>query len=91
MEKTRQKAVAVRYEPQYTAPRVVGKGQGFVAHRIIERGREHKVPIYKDEALTNELLGVSLGEQIPPELYEIVARILVFIADLDKRQGYLSR
>ena len=86
----RQKAVAVKYEFGDTAPKVVGKGQGFVAEKLLEQARLNNIPVYKDSALADELLGVQLGENIPPELYEIVAQVLVFISDLDKRREYLG-
>jgi flagellar biosynthesis protein len=87
----RQKAVAIQYNPGEEAPKVVGKGQGYVADKLLEQAKQHNIPVYKDAQLADELLGVQLGENIPPELYEIVAQVLVFISDLDKRQKYLQQ
>jgi len=87
----RQKAVAIKYTPADVAPKVVGKGQGYVADKLLEQAKLNNIPVYKDSKLADELLGVQLGDNIPPELYEIVAQVLVFISDLDKRQQFLSR
>jgi flagellar biosynthesis protein len=84
----RRRAVAVKYDPSDIAPKVVAKGAGVVADVIIDKGRETNVPIYKDEKLTKELLRCDLGENIPPELYEVVAQVLIFISDLDKLEEY---
>ncbi len=80
-----QKAVALSYHSDKDiSPRVVAKGQGFVAKKILEHGEMADVPVYEDEALTEELTRLDLGENIPPELYEVVAQVLAFIANLDR-------
>ncbi|GHU60887.1 hypothetical protein AGMMS49975_30020 [Clostridia bacterium] len=83
------KAVAIKYDIGDVAPRVVGKGKGYVADKLLEQAKLNKIPVYKDPKLVEELSGINLGDAIPPELYEIVAQVLVFITDLDKRQKYL--
>ena len=82
------KAVAIKYNPEDIAPKVVGKGQGFIADKIMEQGQQNKVPIHKDAQLVKDLMGINLGDSIPPELYEVVASVLVFISDLDKMEEY---
>jgi flagellar biosynthesis protein len=84
----RQKAVALKYSPEDIAPKVVAKGAGTIAEKIIEKGQDADVPIYQDEKLTEELTRLDLGEHIPPELYEVVAQVLIFISDLDKLETY---
>ena len=84
----RQRAAAVKYDPTDIAPKVVAKGAGVVAEKIIEKAKETDVPIYKDDKLAEELTRLDLGEHIPPELYEVVAQILIFISDLDKLEEY---
>lgn len=83
-----QKAVAVRYDPTDLAPKVMAKGAGYVAERILEKGQQANIPVYKDAKLAEELSRVELGEHIPPELYEVVAQVLIFISDLDKLEAY---
>ena len=66
-------------------PRLVAKGMGLIAENIIEKAEEHDIPVYQDERLSRQLYNLSLGEDIPPELYEVVAEVLVFIAKMDKK------
>jgi flagellar biosynthesis protein len=87
-KKTRQKAVAIKYNPIDIAPKVVAKGAGVIAEKILEKARNADVPVYQDAQLTEELTRLDLGEHIPPELYDVVAQVLIFISDLDKMEGY---
>jgi flagellar biosynthesis protein len=80
----RQKAIAVQYNPEETAPKITAKGAGHVAERIMENARAADIPLHKNAALVEELTRIDLGANIPPELYEVVARVLIFISDLDK-------
>lgn len=74
------KAVALRYEPQKdSAPKVVAKGRGFIAQRIIELARQHGVPLKEDETLVEVLSKLGIYEEIPIQLYKAVAEILVFV------------
>lgn len=77
------KAVALSYKEDSKAPQVVASGSGLVAEQILKRARENKVPVYEDEKLATILKELELGETIPQELYEIVAKILVFVGDMD--------
>jgi flagellar biosynthesis protein len=70
-------AVALHYSGA-GAPRVVAKGGGKVAERIIETAREHDVPLQEDGALAAALSRVELGREIPRELYVAVAHVLAF-------------
>ena len=80
--------MAVKYDPMDTAPAVVAKGAGHTADRILDKARQAKIPVYKDAQLTDELTRIDLGAQIPPELYEVVAQVLIFISDLDRLAAY---
>ncbi|MCS7215062.1 MAG: EscU/YscU/HrcU family type III secretion system export apparatus switch protein [Thermodesulfovibrio sp.] len=74
------KAVALRYEAEKdTAPKVVAKGRGFIAQRIIDLARQHGVPLKEDETLVEVLSKLDIYEEIPVELYKAVAEILVFV------------
>ena len=74
----KKKAVALRYD-EGKVPYVVAKGKGEVANKIIEIAKEEGIPIIEDKNLTEALIKVDLYEEIPPELYEVVAKILVYI------------
>lgn len=86
MEKKEKKkqAVALSYEPGDEAPRIVAAGKGELAERIIETAKESNVPLYKDSKLAGTLGRLEIGDTIPPELYEVVAEILLFVDDMDK-------
>jgi flagellar biosynthesis protein len=86
-KKIRQKAVGIKYNPIDTAPKVVAKGAGIIADKIIEKGQTSDVPVFQDAKLTEELTRLDLGVYIPPELYDVVAQVLIFISDLDKKES----
>lgn len=85
-KETRRKAVALRYDAQSDgAPRVVAKGEGLLADRILEVAREHGVHIHQDPEMVAVLSKVRLDAAIPEELYRAVAEILAFVYRLDRR------
>lgn len=87
--KKRLQAAAIEYdEKQDDAPRLVASGKGYVAEKIIELAREADVPVVEDAMLVSALMVLELGEEIPAELYEAVAKILAFIYKLDKGEGH---
>ena len=77
-------AIALEYDPSQDAPKVVASGRGLLAERILEKAKEANVPIHKDTKLADTLSRLEIGEMIPPELYEVVAEILVFVDAMDK-------
>jgi flagellar biosynthetic protein FlhB len=79
-------AIAIKYEPGRSAPRVVAKGAGNIALRIREKAEEERVPIVKDVPLARALhSSCQLGDEIPVELYNSVARVLAFVMALKAR------
>ena len=83
-EETPTTAVALQYEPGETAPRITASGRGVLAEKIIESAKEHEVPVHRDERLANTLSRLEVGDFIPPELYEVVAEVLMFVDRLDR-------
>ena len=83
----KKRAVALEYNPDDAAPKVVAKGAGLIAEKILERAGESDVPVYEDAELVKSLDRLDLGANIPKELYEVVARVLVFIDWLDRREA----
>ena len=74
------KAVALKYDPsKNTAPQVSAKGSGLVAERIISLAKAHGVPVKDDPDLVEVLAGLDLSEEIPAELYVVVAELLAFV------------
>jgi len=84
----RKKAVAMKYDPDEIAPKILAKGAGLVAEKILERAQDSEIVVHKDAALVEDLTRMEPGEFIPPELYEAVAQILVFISNLDKEESH---
>lgn len=86
MAETRKKAAALRYKPDKdTAPKVVAKGSGKTAERILQVAKEHNVPIKDDPQLVEVLSTLDLYQEIPPELYRAVAEILAFVYRMTKK------
>ena len=77
-------AVALEYNPTEDAPRIIASGVGAVAERIIEKAKEADVPVHEDAKLAATLGKLEIGDMIPPELYEVVAEVLVFVDGMDK-------
>ena len=89
-EKPKQ-AIALSYDPDDAAPKVVASGKGALAERITEKANEAQVPVHEDSKLANTLSRLEIGESIPPELYEAVAEILVFVDAMDKIKAKLMK
>ena len=89
-EKIKQ-AVALAYDPQDDAPTVIASGRGALAERIIEKALEAAVPVHRDDKLADTLSRLEIGDMIPPELYEVVAEILVFVDAMDKIKAKMDR
>lgn len=89
-EKKVKTAVALAYEAGDAAPKILATGKGELAERIIEKGKEENVPLYKDNKLANTLSKLEIGDTIPPELYEVVAEILVFVDDMDRLRSKIK-
>ena len=83
-------AVALSFEPGDVAPKILATGKGAVAEKIIEKAKESDVPFYKDNKLADTLSKLDIGDAIPPELYEVVAEILLFVDGMDKVKAKLD-
>ncbi len=78
-------AVALHYRPERErAPRVVAKGGGETAIRILAIAKEHGVPLQQDPALVVALSRLDLNQEIPRELYVAVAEVLRFVWGLER-------
>ncbi|WP_379126486.1 EscU/YscU/HrcU family type III secretion system export apparatus switch protein [Paenibacillus sp. sgz500958] len=82
------KAVALKYVPgQSDAPVVIAKGQGAVADMILQKAKENGIAVQEDAALVEVLSKLDLDQQIPPELYQLVAEILSYVYRSDRLAG----
>ncbi|PYG87089.1 flagellar biosynthesis protein [Ruminiclostridium sufflavum DSM 19573] len=81
-------AAALRYSPETdAAPKIIAAGKGILAEKIIEKAQGNEIPVYKDSNLAKTLSALGIGNEIPPEIYEVVAEILIFIGSVDKSYG----
>jgi len=64
---------------------VVAKGRGYIAERIREIARESGVLIKEDRQLADYLMALDLYEEIPAELYPVIAEILAFIFRMNQK------
>ncbi len=86
MAEQRKKAVALRYDQEIdNAPKIVAAGQGHLAEQILRVAEEKSVPVYEDPVLAEMLAHVAIGEELPPELYSIIAEVLIFVHSVDKQ------
>ena len=82
----RKAAAALRYRQEDdTAPRLVAKGMGKIAEKIIETAEKAGVPIHEDPDLLALLMTLNINEVIPPEMYVAVAEVLAFIYRMNKK------
>ena len=85
MDKDEKKAAALEYNIEKdNAPKIVASGKGEVAKKILEKAKEENIKIEKDQDLAEILVQMEIGEEIPPELYEVIAEILAFIYNLEE-------
>ncbi len=84
----RYKAIALEYDKgRMKAPRVTAKGKGVLAERLVELARESGVPIQRDRLLVEALEAVDVGQEVPFELYQVVAEILVTVYRAERGHG----
>ncbi len=82
----RRKAVALRYdEEKDQAPKVVAKGSGILADRIVEIARENGLHVYPDKDLVALLSKLDVNTEIPGDLYKAVAEVLAFVYRLNRQ------
>jgi len=81
-------AVAIRYDPEtMNAPKVVAKGQGFMAEMIRKIALEHGVPIVERKPLAQALYrAVEVGQEIPPQFYRAIAEVLAYVYEITGRR-----
>ena len=82
----RKSAAALRYKQKMDpAPRLVAKGVGKIAEKIIAAAKEAGVPIHEDPDLLALLMQLDINEVIPPEMYVAIAEVLAFIYRMNKK------
>jgi flagellar biosynthesis protein len=79
-------AIALHFDG-INAPTVSAKGTGLTGEHIIQLAKEHGIPLHENSSLAETLSCIPLGEEIPAELFEIVAEVLAYIYFLDDVQS----
>lgn len=79
-QKKQQKAVALKYDSAHdAAPTLAAKGKGWLAEKIVAIAKEHNIPIHQDADLVAVLEKVELEQEIPLEVYAVVAEIFAYL------------
>jgi len=81
-------AAAISYDPtENDVPVLAAFGEGYVAQKIVEVAKESGVPILPEPGLTKMLSKLSVGDEIAPEMYDAVAKVLAFVSEVDRTYG----
>ncbi len=78
-QKKNKTAIALGYTPDDEAPKIIATGKGALADKIIDKAKEENIPVHRDDKLAETLSKLDIGDYIPPELYEVVAEVLLFV------------
>jgi flagellar biosynthesis protein len=82
----RRKAAAISYKPEKdAAPKIIAKGSGAIAEKIVTIAKEHNIPLRDDPQLVEMLSALDLYQEIPPDLYRAVAEVLAFVYKMTKK------
>lgn len=82
-ESRRRQAVALAYGEGSRSPRVVASGYGDLAERIIAEARQQQIYVHDAPELVSLLMRLDIDEQIPQQLYQVIAELLIWIRELE--------
>ena len=89
--KRQETALALKYQPKSdNAPRVTAKGKGKVAEKIIEIAKKNNIYIHNDPDLIEVLSQLDINDEIPPDLYAVVAELLAFVYSLNRKISHVD-
>jgi len=80
------KAVALKYPKGSPAPLVAASGQGFLAKKMLEIAEKEKIPIVQDKNLSELLSVQEIGAAVPPETWEVLAKIFAFVLKVERNK-----
>ena len=79
-------AVAMKYKAyEDNAPKVIAKGNGEIAKKIIQKAKEYDIAIFQNPELTQMLMNVEIDEEVPPKLYEAVVEVFVWLHKTEEK------
>ncbi|MBN2651663.1 MAG: EscU/YscU/HrcU family type III secretion system export apparatus switch protein [Spirochaetales bacterium] len=79
------KAVAINYKEGSYAPKILSKGGGVFAEKILEKAEEYDIPIVEDGDLVEILFASEIFDYIPEDVFEITATILAYVYENEKK------
>lgn len=82
-EETRRQAVALAGSDDGQSARVIAKGYGDPAEQVIVEARRHGIYVHDSPELVGLLMGLDLDQRVPEKLYDVVAELLAWVAELD--------
>ena len=81
-------AAAIKYDPsENDVPILSAFGEGHLAQKIVDVAKESGVPVMPEPGLTGLLSKLSVGDEIAPEMYDAVAKVLAFVSEMDRTYG----
>jgi flagellar biosynthesis protein FlhB len=81
-------ACALKYDPdEENAPRLIAKGQGWLADQIKQVAKEEDIPIVRDKSLARALYEMQLDEQISEDMFDAVAEVLRWVEMIARSRG----
>ncbi|MBM7704456.1 EscU/YscU/HrcU family type III secretion system export apparatus switch protein [Metabacillus iocasae] len=84
----KKRATVIRYEENADqSPKVLAQATGAAAQQLVEQAQQRDIPVEENMVLLNHLLDLDLGEQVPPQLYAVIAEVLLFIQEIEKEEG----
>lgn len=79
-------AAVIRYDAEHDqVPKVVAHGKGQIAQKIIDMAKTNGIPLQENPMLVENLIDMDLGDNIPPQLYQAVAEILLLLEEVEKK------
>jgi len=86
--KSKMQAAAISYDPaENDVPILAAFGEGFMAQKIVDIAKESGVPVLPEPGLTSMLSKLGVGDEIAPEMYDAVAKVLAFVSEVDRTYG----
>jgi len=87
-ERKIKQAAALSYDPNDNdVPVLAAFGEGHIAQKIVDVAKESGVPVLPEPGLTNMLSKLAVGDEIAPEMYDAVAKVLAFVSEVDRSYG----
>lgn len=88
MKKDQDKVVALKYERgKDPAPKVTAKGRGVIAEKILAIAKENNIPVRQDKTLLDALYRLDINEEVPEELYRVIAEVLAFVYRMNRAKA----